>query len=290
MAQKGVNISLAMTLADGLRAYLQGNKEKALLDIGTATDEIVARMARSAERKVRERARHDDRLVVAPAGTRRPPAARSTRRCWSSCRAIARWRCLDQRALPAVERYDRLDRVEQVATAIETLAVRGAPAIGVAAAYGVVLAAGREGPAARRRSRRRRTPQGQGLRSTRPTAVNLAWAIDRDGGHRARGSAALDPAGRVARLAAAARAIHTEDVAACWAMGKIGAQRVPDGAVVLTHCNAGALATGGMGTGARRGAGGARGRQACESSPARRDRCSRERGSRRGSSRATAST
>jgi methylthioribose-1-phosphate isomerase len=153
---------------------------------------------------------------------------------------------LDQRALPAVERYDRLDRVEQVAEAIETLAVRGAPAIGIAAAYGMVLAAAAEsgGPPAFE------TAMGlaqQRLRRTRPTAVNLAWAIDRMG--RVAREVASHPAGdRVARLAASARAIHREDVAACWAMGKLGAEHVPDGAVILTHCNAGALATGGCGT------------------------------------------
>lgn len=153
---------------------------------------------------------------------------------------------LDQRALPAVERYDLLERVAQVAEAIECLAVRGAPAIGIAAAYGLVLAAGEEkggagafeaamGAAARR------------LRATRPTAVNLAWAVDRMA-RVAREVATLPAVDRRTRLAAEARAIHREDVAACWAMGKIGAARVPDGAVVLTHCNAGALATGGCGT------------------------------------------
>ncbi len=153
---------------------------------------------------------------------------------------------LDQRALPLVERYERLARVEQVAEAIETLAVRGAPAIGIAAAYGLVLAAvaARGGAvefiAAMGAARKR-------LRSTRPTAVNLAWAIDRMGSV-AIEAATLTAGERVARLAAEARAIHREDVEACWAMGTIGARRVPDGAVILTHCNAGALATGGCGT------------------------------------------
>jgi methylthioribose-1-phosphate isomerase len=137
---------------------------------------------------------------------------------------------LDQRRLPAAEEYLRLARVEDLARAIETLAVRGAPAIGIAAAYGVVLAAahGEDVHAATAR-----------LRRTRPTAVNLGWALDR-----------MARLGRhdVAALAAEARAIHREDVAACRALGRIGAQRVPDGATVLTHCNAGALATGGYGT------------------------------------------
>jgi methylthioribose-1-phosphate isomerase len=136
---------------------------------------------------------------------------------------------LDQRRLPLEEEYLRLDRVEDVAAAIETLAVRGAPAIGIAAAYGVVvaMAEGADVDAAIAR-----------LRRTRPTAVNLAWALDR----MARAPRDL------AALAAEARAIHGEDVAACRAMGLIGAERVPDGATVLTHCNAGALATGGYGS------------------------------------------
>jgi methylthioribose-1-phosphate isomerase len=136
---------------------------------------------------------------------------------------------LDQRELPAREEYLRLDDVEQVAVAIERLAVRGAPAIGIAAAYGVVLAAAR----------------GQSLdvaierlRRTRPTAVNLAWALER----MARVPHDLSV------LAAEARAIHREDVAACRTMGRIGAAHVADDATILTHCNAGALATGGYGT------------------------------------------
>lgn len=136
---------------------------------------------------------------------------------------------LDQRLLPGREEYLRLGDAAQVAVAIEQLAVRGAPAIGVAAAYGVVLAAARgqdfEGALQR-------------LRRTRPTAVNLAWALER----MARAPRAW------AALAAEARAIHREDVAACRAMGRVGAARVPDGATILTHCNAGALATGGYGT------------------------------------------
>jgi len=85
------------------------------------------------------------------------------------------------------------------------------------------------------------------LRRTRPTAVNLAWAIDRMG-RLVREVASLPSEERVVLLAAEARAIHREDVEACRAMGTIGAARVPDGATVLTHCNAGALATGGYGT------------------------------------------
>jgi methylthioribose-1-phosphate isomerase len=141
---------------------------------------------------------------------------------------------LDQRKLPLGEEYLRLSSVEEVALAIETMAVRGAPAIGIAAAYGVVLGGGDEAGIAR-------------LARTRPTAVNLAWSLARMQ-RVARETARLPPGQRVERLAAEARAIHREDVAACRAIGRVGAARVPDGATVLTHCNAGALATGGYGT------------------------------------------
>ncbi len=153
---------------------------------------------------------------------------------------------LDQRELPNAERYDRLTRVEQVADAISTLAVRGAPAIGVAAAYGLVLAAAAEAGGAPAFTASMAVA-GERLRVTRPTAVNLAWAIDRMG-RTVREVASLPAGERVARLAAAAREIHREDVAACWAMAKIGAEHVRDGATVMTHCNAGALATGGVGS------------------------------------------
>jgi methylthioribose-1-phosphate isomerase len=141
---------------------------------------------------------------------------------------------LDQRLLPAEERYVSLSSAEEVAIAIETMVVRGAPAIGIAAAYGAVLGGGDEAAIAR-------------LGRTRPTAVNLAWALERMR-RVAREAASHAPAERLARLAAEARAIHREDVAACRAIGRVGAARVPDGATVLTHCNAGALATGGYGT------------------------------------------
>ena len=141
---------------------------------------------------------------------------------------------LDQRKLPQEEEYVTLSTADEVAVAIETLVVRGAPAIGIAAAYGVVLAAGDASAIAR-------------LRRTRPTAVNLGWALDRMA-RAGRDVATRPEAERVARLAEEARAIHREDVAACRAIGRIGAAHVPDGATILTHCNAGALATGGYGT------------------------------------------
>lgn len=131
---------------------------------------------------------------------------------------------LDQRRLPVAVVELRCASVEEVAEAIRTLAVRGAPAIGVAAAYGLALAAGR----------------GEDvelayltLAASRPTAVNLRWALDamRD-----------DPTPE------RARAIHRDEVERCRAMSSHAAALFPDGARVLTHCNAGGLATGGYGS------------------------------------------
>ena len=157
---------------------------------------------------------------------------------------------LDQRLLPSLERYDLLTSVDAMAEAISKLKVRGAPAIGVAAAYGMVLAGAEDGAArasngaeflaAMAHARAR-------LASTRPTAVNLAWALARMSAV-AEEVASLPHRDRTARLGAFARAIHREDVAACRKMGALGAANVKDGATILTHCNAGALATGGYGT------------------------------------------
>jgi methylthioribose-1-phosphate isomerase len=152
---------------------------------------------------------------------------------------------LDQTALPAQERYVKLTRAGEVAEAVEKLVVRGAPAIGIAAAYGLVLAAAADVSGAAFVASM--AAASDRLRRTRPTAVNLAWALDRMG-RLAREVAPLPHRERLTRLAAEARAIHREDVDACRTMGALGAQRVPDGATILTHCNAGALATGGYGT------------------------------------------
>jgi methylthioribose-1-phosphate isomerase len=147
---------------------------------------------------------------------------------------------LDQRSLPEHEHYWQLSSVEQVAEAIRSMVVRGAPAIGIAAAYGMVL--GALGAASDAEARLQQAALL--LKRARPTAVNLAWAVDR----------MLQRARSLARsewhagLAQEARAIHREDVAACRRIGALGAADVPDGATILTHCNAGALATGGYGT------------------------------------------
>ncbi len=150
---------------------------------------------------------------------------------------------LDQRVLP--ERSERLEftRAADVATAIREMVVRGAPAIGVTAAYAVVLAA---------RERFASNPGGWKqdieedlavLAKSRPTAVNLRWAI----GRMRQCVAALDGPPAEGLLAEAER-IHAEDIAANRTMGRLGAEFIDEGSNVLTHCNAGALATGGYGT------------------------------------------
>lgn len=153
---------------------------------------------------------------------------------------------LDQRLLPAEVVYHRYTKSDQMAEAIRALVVRGAPAIGIAAAYALVLhALGETGSA-----QAFLVSLGKAshfLAQTRPTAVNLNWAIARMS-KRADQVAALSPKERARALLQEAEAIHREDVQACKAMGRLGAQEVPEGATILTHCNAGALATGGYGT------------------------------------------
>lgn len=154
---------------------------------------------------------------------------------------------LDQTLLPGQEVYREYTDHREVARAIVDMVVRGAPAIGVTAGYAVALAA---------RELARSSPEAFGtgldeacrlLAGTRPTAVNLFWAIDR-----MRRRAALcggEPPARVAEaLEAEARAIASEDVEANRRMGRLGAGLLPDPCTVLTHCNAGALATAGYGT------------------------------------------
>src|SRR6266700_3422278 len=154
---------------------------------------------------------------------------------------------LDQTLLPVEERVREHTRWRDVAESIRSLVVRGAPAIGCAAAFGVVLAA-----------RESRARDGEtlladleeafkGLAATRPTAVNLFWALDRMRAVASAHQALPVPALRE-RLLAEAQAILKEDLAANHALGAHGASLVPEGARILTHCNAGALATAGYGT------------------------------------------
>jgi methylthioribose-1-phosphate isomerase len=153
---------------------------------------------------------------------------------------------LDQRKLPTVERYEFFVTVGEVAAAIRDMLVRGAPAIGVCAAYGMVTAAAAEKGDGAAFLAAMKTADTL-LRAARPTAVNLAWALDRMK-RVIEESRSLEYVARTERVAADARALHTAEIAACRAIGALGAPFVPEGATILTHCNAGALATGGYGT------------------------------------------
>ncbi len=153
---------------------------------------------------------------------------------------------LDQRLLPGEERYLRLAGTEEVARAIETLAVRGAPAIGVTAAMAIAVALARAPDAELRATLERDSAR---LARTRPTAVNLAWALARMAGElHARLDAGAAPSDVRRHARALAQRIHDDDVASCRAIGDAGAALLPPRARVLTHCNAGALATAGYGT------------------------------------------
>ena len=154
---------------------------------------------------------------------------------------------LDQRRLPAEETYLTLRTPEEVAAAIRDMAIRGAPAIGVAAAMGLALGAKHFAESGGAERERRFGELCALLAATRPTAVNLFWAIER----MKRAAASVEdrpPREFAARLLEEARRIKDEDIEACRAIGRNGAPLVPDGALVLTHCNAGALATAGYGT------------------------------------------
>ncbi len=146
---------------------------------------------------------------------------------------------IDQRVLPRSEKRMILDSVSSVCEAIRTLAVRGAPAIGVAAAYGVVVAARERLDESHVRSSIRT------LRSTRPTAVNLFYALDRMEDAVADAFASSDPVGG---LLERAHALYEEDLRICRELSLHGAELLSDGDAVLTHCNAGGLATSAWGT------------------------------------------
>jgi len=156
---------------------------------------------------------------------------------------------IDQRKLPVSEIYVSCRTAQEVARAIKTMIIRGAPAIGVAAAMGIALGM--------RRSKATGTKQFAVefqklcdlMAATRPTAVNLFWAIERMKrvfADAAQGGSSVDEIRQ--RLDAEARRIHDEDVESCRTLGAFGADLVPQEARILTHCNAGALATAGYGT------------------------------------------
>lgn len=156
-------------------------------------------------------------------------------------------RMIDQRLLPAREAWLTLETAPEVAIAIRNMAVRGAPAIGIAAAYGAAFAmrSGESTPIAERFETARRL-----LAATRPTAVNLFASLERmERRFRALEAAGVtDPSAIEAALIAEADAIAAEDLEACRRIGRFGADLLAGASTVMTHCNAGALATGGYGT------------------------------------------
>jgi methylthioribose-1-phosphate isomerase len=154
---------------------------------------------------------------------------------------------IDQTRLPAELLYLQTRDVGEIWTAIKTLQVRGAPAIGIAAAMGVVVAVQGVTTGSASAVEQAVTEAADFLATSRPTAVNLFWALDR---MRAAACASrhLSPSQMEERLALEARAIFDEDMAMCRAIGRHGAALLQDGATILTHCNAGGLATSGYGT------------------------------------------
>ena len=142
-------------------------------------------------------------------------------------------RLIDQRCLPRELKYYDCREPGDFVEAIKNLVVRGAPAIGCTAAYGLALTAKRGEDIGR---------VAEILKNARPTAVNLAWAVNR------MIKAAVSGSGSPAVIEAEAIAIHREDALMCRKIGQLGAELIKDGARILTHCNAGALATGGIGT------------------------------------------
>ena len=156
---------------------------------------------------------------------------------------------IDQRKLPASEVYVTCKTANEVAKAIKTMVIRGAPAIGVAAAMGIAVGMTRSRATGTKQFTTEFQKTCELMAGTRPTAVNLFWAIERM--KKAFAAAAHDgqSVDEIKRkLVAEARAIHDEDVQSCRTMGAHGATLVPSSARILTHCNAGALATAGYGT------------------------------------------
>jgi methylthioribose-1-phosphate isomerase len=162
-------------------------------------------------------------------------------------------RLLDQTKLPRLTEYIDCRDFQAVAEAIRCMQVRGAPAIGTAAAFGMVLAAqnykpgGLTAPAEMDRFRESLAEAAQVLSGTRPTAVNLFWAIERML-RKLKETSAHTPAELIPALEEEAAAIYQEDILMNQRIGQNGCALIPDGARILTHCNAGALATAGFGT------------------------------------------
>src|SRR5437660_1093187 len=155
-------------------------------------------------------------------------------------------RMLDQRLLPTEEKYLILRSYEEVADAIKKMVVRGAPAIGVSAAMGLALGANQSVGTSVADLEYDFKFMCKVMEATRPTAVNLFWAIERMRAALLKAKAETKDVGEVKqRLVSEAQAIFNEDIASNRALGKFGGELIIDGATVLTHCNAGALATAG---------------------------------------------
>ena len=152
---------------------------------------------------------------------------------------------LDQRLLPWKEKYLRLKTWQEVRRAIKEMVVRGAPAIGITAAIGVVLAAEKIRARSRKDFLSKLRRAGEGLKKARPTAVNLSWAVERMLNRAEKEE--FSPPDLTEALREEALKIWEEDIEANRTMGRLGAELLPEG-TILTHCNAGALATGGFGT------------------------------------------
>ncbi len=156
-------------------------------------------------------------------------------------------RILDQTRLPNEVTYLDCTKLEDVVSAIRNLKVRGAPAIGISAAFGVVIGINEQEFSSRHEFEQRLDHVISALANTRPTAVNLFWALERMKEVSGR-SKEKDPEQVVQLLLQEAISIHEEDKWMCEKIGEFGADLLKDGDTVLTHCNAGALATGGIGT------------------------------------------
>lgn len=154
---------------------------------------------------------------------------------------------IDQTLLPTECRYIELKTVAEVWEAIKTLRVRGAPAIGICAGFGVLVAIEEQQPETAAEGARVVREAAEYLAASRPTAVNLFWALDRMARAAERAVKSSAPAWRKV-MEAEAQAIYVEEVAACRAIGGHGAGLIRDGDGILTHCNAGGLATGEYGT------------------------------------------
>jgi methylthioribose-1-phosphate isomerase len=155
-------------------------------------------------------------------------------------------RMLDQRLLPAEEKYLMLRSYEEIADAIKKMVVRGAPAIGISAAMGLALGANQSVGTSVADLEYDFRFMCRVMEATRPTAVNLFWAVERMRGALAKAKTETSDVEEIKkRLTREALAIFDEDIASNRALGKFGGELIADGATVLTHCNAGALATAG---------------------------------------------